>query len=106
MADMTDELAEAELIQIEQRTARAFDVAPSPWLPWLETRGGIGGSSFISFGGTPESDNEMYVSVHVGARQLISPDPRLDAIVDFLAHTAEDVPRLLAEVRRLRRRQE
>jgi hypothetical protein len=42
--------------------------------------------------------------VHIGPEQLSSPDVRLDAIIDFVAHAVEDVPRLLTEIRRLRGR--
>ena len=58
---------------------------------------------FIRFGDDPDVDHEMYIDVHVGERQLFSPDARLDAIIDFIAHAAEDVPRLLAEIKRLRK---
>jgi hypothetical protein len=47
-------------------------------------------------------DHEIYVEVRVETEQLRSPDGRLDAIVDFLGAASRDVPRLLAEVRRLR----
>ena len=66
-------------------------------------RQGIGGGSFIRFGDDPDVDHEMYIDVHVGERQLFSPDARLDAIIDFIAHAAEDAPRLLAEIKRLRK---
>jgi hypothetical protein len=32
----------------------------------------------------------------------VSPDQRLDLIVDFVGHAADDVRRLVAEVKRLR----
>jgi hypothetical protein len=101
---MAEELSDAELDQIEQRAARAFAVAPQPWVSFLETRHGIGGGSFVRFGGGPNDDNEMYLEVHLGAHQLTSPDPSLDAILDFVGQAAQDVPRLVGEVRRLRGR--
>jgi hypothetical protein len=104
MAVVKDALPDAELLEIEQRAARALDVAPTPWNPMLETQGGIGGSSFIQIGDDRAVDNEMYIDVHLGTRQLTSPDARLDAVVDFVAHAPTDVARLIAEVRRLRSR--
>jgi hypothetical protein len=55
---MAEELSDAELDQIEQRAARAFAVAPQPWVSLLETRYGIGGGSFVRFGGGPNDDND------------------------------------------------
>jgi hypothetical protein len=75
-----------------------------PWRAWLETRHGTGGCSVVRCGDDPDVDIEMYVDVHMGTRRLVSPDPALDAIVDFIAQAAADVPRLIAEIRRLRTR--
>jgi hypothetical protein len=101
---VTHELTEAELDDIERRATKAFEAAPLPWEAWLETRYATGGCSFVRFGAGPDDDNEMYVDVHLDGQQLSSPDPRLDAIVDFLGCAAKDVPRLVTEVRRLRRK--
>jgi hypothetical protein len=95
-------LSDADLALIEQRAATALDVAPAPWNPWLETRHGIGGCSFIQFGADPNTDNELYLDLRLGPEQIWSPGERLDAVVDFLGSAAEDIPRLVAEVRRLR----
>jgi hypothetical protein len=38
-----------------------------------------------------------------GAERLVSPDARLDAVIDFVGNAAADVPRLIAEIKRLRR---
>jgi len=70
---------------IEQRAVRALDVVPTVE-SLLETRHGIGGCSFIQFGGDPAVDDEMYIDVHLGAKRLTSPDARLDAIINFVAH--------------------
>jgi hypothetical protein len=106
MAIVKDALTDAELIEIEQRASRALDVVPTPWYPQLETLHGIGGCSFIQIGEDPAVDNEMYIDAHLGARQLTSPDARLDTVIDFIAHAPADVVRLLAEIRRLRSRLE
>jgi hypothetical protein len=102
--DVNDELSDADLVEIEQRAAGALSVAPLPWSPWLETRDGTGGCSFVQFGGNPGEDNEMYFDVRLGARRLVSPDQQLDAIIDFVGNAADDVLRMLAEIRRLRQR--
>jgi hypothetical protein len=99
---VTDALPDAELAEIEERALRALDVAPAPWNTMLETRHSIGGCSFIQLGGDPAADNEMYIDVHLGARQLTSPDSQLDAVINFVAHAPADVTRLIAEIRRLR----
>ena len=102
MAIVEHALPDAELMEIEQRTARALDVVPTPWNPWLETLGGLGGCSFIQEGDYQAVDNEMNNDVHLGPIQLRSPDARLDAVIDFVAHAPTDVARLIAEIRRLR----
>jgi hypothetical protein len=101
---MERELSDSDLDEIERRTMRAFNVAPAPWRPLLETRGGVGGCSFVQIVGDRDADTEMYLEVRLGAERLVSPDARLDAIVDFVGNAATDVPRLIAEVKRLRTR--
>jgi hypothetical protein len=71
---MTDEMSNAELDEIEQRAARAVRVAPPPWTSW---------PGHVT---TP-------VDAVSSTQQPLSPDPRLDAIVDFLGNAAADVPR-------------
>lgn len=77
ISGMDHELSDTDLDEIEQRAGRAFSVAPQPWTPWLETRGGrggLGGCSYVQFGGDTDHDTEMYFEVHLGAEQLASPD--------------------------------
>lgn len=100
---MDQPIVESDLAEIEQRVTRALEVAPAPWGAQLETRHGIGGGSFVQLGGDPDDDNELYLDLRLGSEHVLSPDDRLDAIVDFLAAAAEDVPRLIAEIRRLQR---
>jgi hypothetical protein len=64
---------------------------------------GIGGCSFVQLGGDPGAEHELYFELRLGSAQVTSPDERLDAVVDFLGNAADDVPRLVAEIRRLRR---
>jgi hypothetical protein len=98
---MADRLSDADIEQIEQRVAKALEVAPPPWVEYLESRYSTGGSSFIQAGGD-EVDQEIYVDVHIGDDQWHSPDPRLDAIVDLVGHAPRDIQLLLQEVRRIR----
>ncbi|GLY50907.1 hypothetical protein [Lentzea sp. NBRC 102530] len=95
-------ISDDDLAAIEQRLTRALDVAPQPWTTWLETQGATGGCSFVALDGDSPDDLELYVDVFAGNEQWISPDARLDALVDFVGNSAEDVRRLLDEVRRLR----
>ena len=98
---MTDPMPDTDLEQIEQRALRALDAAPPPWFPFLESEGGLGGDSFIRLGDDPDVDQEMYVHVYIGGKQVSSP-VRLDPIVEFVACAPDDVIRLIAEIRRLR----
>ncbi|MGD0431156.1 MAG: hypothetical protein ABSA58_08695 [Acetobacteraceae bacterium] len=77
---MSDE--ELDLIEARIREATA-----GPWASFVEGRDHTSGSSFIR---TPGSDIEL--SGATASDQ------------DFIAHAREDVPKLLREVRRLRRR--
>jgi hypothetical protein len=100
-AVMSDGIAEADLVQIEEQAAQAFAVAPTPWLALLETRHGIAGESFIRLGDDQGVDHELYIRLYKGAEEITSPDLRLDAVVDFIAHATNVIPRLIAEIRRL-----
>jgi hypothetical protein len=99
---MSDGIEDAELAEIEQRAARAFAVAPTPWIAQLETRQPIGGETFIQLGDNPDLDQELYIRMYIGPNQIASPDLGLDAVVDFIAHASDAIPRLIAEIRRLR----
>jgi hypothetical protein len=59
---MSDDIDEAELVEIEERAARAFAVAPTPWIAQLETRQPIGAETFIQLGDDPAVDQELYIS--------------------------------------------
>lgn len=91
---MTDD----ELDEIDRRAALA---TPGHWEANLETRSAIGGSSFIDLNPDGHEDAELYFQYSPVDR--ISPDHQLDADLDFCAHARTDVPRLVAEIRRLRR---
>jgi hypothetical protein len=96
MNDLDDE----ELNEIERRFARVRDLVGLPWHAWLEGRDGTGGASFIAVD-KPDGQDDIYVEIH-SDEKIVSPSARLDAFLDFVAHASEDVPKLLAEVRRRR----
>lgn len=96
-----DEMSDADLDAIEHRAMTAFAVVPLPWTPFLESRHGIGGCSFVQCGQT-DTDYEIYFDVRIGNEPLRAPDANLDVVIDFVGNAAADIPRLVAEVRRLR----
>lgn len=85
---------ESDLEAIEARCAAA---SPGPWTSFVEGRDHMSGDDFIRVG---ESDDEpdMYVS-RAGAGSV---RPASAADLDFIAAARQDVPALIAEVRRLR----
>jgi len=92
---------EEELDAMEARVAAASTGA---WIPVLETRGATGGASCIQIApDTAVEDDEIHLSRFTnGERVQVSPDLQLDADLDFIAAARQDMPRLIAEVRRLR----
>ena len=78
------DMTEQELSEIE---ARARAATPGPWQSFIEGRDHESGSNFIK---TKGKDIEL-----LGATE---PDQ------DFIAHARQDVPRLVDEIRRLRRK--
>jgi hypothetical protein len=84
----SDGLTEDELEAMERRCGIA---SPGPWVSFIGP--GIGGPDFIRVG---ESDDEpdMYVSR--------DGTPASPADLEFIAGARPDIPRLIAEIRRLR----
>ena len=70
---------------------RCAAATPGPWKAYIEGRDHQSGSSFIMTGegSTRGEDIELTGATH--------------ADYDFIAHARQDVPRLLAEIARLRR---
>lgn len=62
-------LTEDEINEIERRVTQALGVAPPPWEEHLETRHGIGGSSFIRLDAGSDDDHKLYVSVQRGGAE-------------------------------------
>src|SRR5512133_2178064 len=82
------ELRDDELDEMERRCAAA---SAAPWSAFAGP--GIGGPDFIRIS---DDDNEpdMYVTR--------DGNPAAVEDLDFIAHARQDIPRLIAEVRRLR----
>jgi hypothetical protein len=68
----------------------------------MESRHGIGGESFIQLRPDAPEDDEIYLRRFTAGREVRSPSAELDADIDFIAAARQDVPRLIAEVKRLR----
>lgn len=83
-------LSPEDLSEIEERADRA---SPPPWLPFLESEGGIGGCSAI---GVSYRDDEPDMYLWVGD------DLAPDADFAFVAAAREDIPKLVAQARRRR----
>jgi hypothetical protein len=98
---MVDHLSNDDLDQIEQRLDAALNLIPPPWESLCETKSGLGGESFIR-GSDPVLDHEIYVTLNLAGEVVRGPDERKDEMIEFLGHSAEDIQRLIAEVRRLR----
>lgn len=98
---MGEELTESELAAIEARAAAAL---PGPWEASIEGRDHDSGDDVIVTGGHDNNAPDMYITLsYWGPEPVRIPEP---ADWDFIAHARQDVPRLVAEVRRLRRRLE
>lgn len=79
--------SELELQEMEVRAAAA---QPGPWKSWVEGRDFLGGSNFIQTGEGADRGEDIEMTGGTVADQ------------DFMAAARQDVPRLVAEVRRLR----
>ena len=87
-------MTEEELAQIE---ARANAASPGPWTSFVEGRDHQSGDDFIRISEL-DAEDDMYVSRHGNAGSR----PPSTADQDFIAHARQDVPALIAEIRRLR----
>lgn len=88
-------LSDEELSAIEQW---AFAASAAPWEAFIEGRDHFGGDDFIRIGGLDDAQPDMYVQHYLGATSVRVPA----ADLDFITHARQDVPRLVAEIRRLR----
>jgi hypothetical protein len=92
---MTDQasISDDELEEIERRAAAA---SPAPWESFVFPN--PNDDDFIRIGGVDDSQPDMYVQHYLGAGVVQVPG----ADLDFIAHARQDIPRLVAEVRRLK----
>lgn len=77
--------------ELEQIRLRCEAASPGPWRASIEGRDHQSGSSFIMRGEGASRLDDIELS---GAT---------DADYDFIAHSRQDIPKLLAEIDRLRR---
>ena len=84
-------VTEEMLRAIEERCKAA---SPGPWKAFVEGRDHFGGDDMIRIGGLDDSEPDMYVSR--------DRKPASEADLDFIASARQDLPMLVAEVRRLR----
>jgi hypothetical protein len=82
-----DPLTQPDLQAIE---ARCMAASPGPWRSWIEGRDHTSGDSVITTG-----EGDIYI--HPAATPAHPYDQ------DFIASARQDIPRLIAEIRRLRR---
>ncbi|MDH6262516.1 hypothetical protein [Bradyrhizobium sp. BR13661] len=78
LSALTDEEIEAIKVRCEQATA-------GPWQSFIEKRDRFSGSDFVQTGG-----EDIYLTGATLADQ------------EFIAHARQDIPRLIAEIERLR----
>jgi hypothetical protein len=92
-----DGLTNGELAVIEGRAALA---TPGPWKAFIEGRDHTSGSDFIRTGGLDDACPDLYLTHDSPDSTGVVVAPQEDH--DFIAHARQDVPRLVAEIRRLR----
>lgn len=90
------EITEDQLTEMEGRVEAA---SPGPWQAFVEGRDHFSGDSIIRMGSFDDPLPDMYVSTH---DDFGHPNRVPDGDWDFIAHARQDVPRLVAEVRRLK----
>ena len=85
-----DEISEAELAAM---AARIDATTPGPWTSYFEGRDHTSGDSFIR-----TATQDIYIS----AEDYAGGGGHFLADQDFIAHARQDMPKLIAEVQRLR----
>ena len=84
-------MTEDEISAALARAAAAYD---GPWWSSWEGRDHQSGDSFVGTGPTDARGPDLYISA--------DGQPAPVEVLDFIAHAREDVPALVAEIRRLR----
>ncbi len=78
--------------ELDEMMARCDAATPGPWRSFIEGRDHLGGNDFIMTGNDEPRGEDIEL---VGASR---------ADQDFIASTRQDIPRLVAEIRRLKRK--
>jgi hypothetical protein len=84
-------ITDAELHAMQQRVDAA---SKGPWQSFIEGRDHFSGDDFIRVGDFHDDEPDMYV--------YRDRAPASDVDLDFIAAARQDIPRLIAEVKRLR----
>ena len=87
-------VSESDSRRISEIATRAEAATLGPWWEFLESRGGLGGSSMIS-----ARSDELSPDIYLWHGAKIAPD----SDIEFVAHARQDVPLLLAAARSLPR---
>ena len=95
---VTEDLTDDELERLQELTDAAL---PGPWKAFVEGRDHYSGDDFIRTGGLDDSGPDLYVTASYWDNE--QPQPAGAADLDFIAAARRDVPRLVAEIRRLRK---
>jgi hypothetical protein len=95
---MTDEPSDDQLDRMEPRTEASV---AGPWEAFIEERDHTSGDDFIRTGRLDDDAPDMYITLAYGNNER--PTPAGPAVLDFIAAARQDLPRLIAEVRRLGR---
>jgi hypothetical protein len=77
-------------LELQEMEARAAAAQPGPWKSWVEGRDFQSGSNFIQTGQGADQGEDIEMTGATVEDQ------------DFMAAARQDIPRLIAEVRRLR----
>jgi hypothetical protein len=89
---LSDGITDDELAAMK---ARVDATTPGPWRASFEGRDHFSGDSVIFTGG-------QEVEIYISADDYKGGGGHFCADLDFIAHARQDVPRLIAEVQRLR----
>jgi hypothetical protein len=79
--------------RIAEIACRCEAARSAPWVAYIEDRDFSCGSSFIAIGEGDDRDEDLYLTGDDRAVPV--------ADLDFIAHARQDIPFLLAEVKRL-----
>lgn len=96
-ADSDNDISDHELDEIE---GRAVSASPGPWASFVEGRDHLSGDTFIRIGGEHDNTPDMYASISEPGQ---ASKTATASDIDFIVHARQDVPRLVAEIRRLKR---